>query len=121
MRYTTPIIRGKGRGKTIVGFPTMNLAIPDGFSAKEGVYACRVWLGDKEYRGALHYGGAPTFDDTDTALEIFVLSYEGDTTISELTFELGPYLRPIATFLSPTELRRQIALDVARTRKATFL
>ena len=117
--YTASIIKGKGRGKSVVGFPTFNLQIPATFKAKEGVYACCVKLNGKEYRGALHYGPTPTFDDNDKALEIFVLNYEGNDEVPpELTFKLGPYLRPVATFMTPTALRHQIALDVARVRKA---
>lgn len=120
MRYTFPAVKGKGRGNSIVGFPTINLLVPKDFTAKEGVYACKVWLFEKEYRGALHYGAAPTFDDTDRTLEIFVLEYSGQEEVKELTFELGPFLRPVATFMSPTDLRRQIALDVARVRNTKF-
>lgn len=117
MRYTLEAIKGKGRGKTVVGFPTVNLLVPKDFSEKEGVYACSVWLDGIEYSGALHYGAAPTFDDVDRTLEIFILDYNEDKEIAELTFELGPYLRPVATFLSPEELHRQIALDVERVRR----
>lgn len=120
MTYISPVIKGKGRGKKIVGFPTLNLAVPGNFSAKEGVYAAKVWAHDSEYRGALHFGHAPTFDDSETTLEIFLLNYEDAQPITNLKFELGPYLRPIATFLSPVDLRRQIALDVQRVRRANF-
>ncbi len=120
MKYTCQVIKGKGRGKKIVGFPTFNLVAPAEFKVKQGVYACRVWIGNKEYRGAMHYGSTPTFDDLATVLEIFVLDYRDAAPATELTFELGPYLRPVATFLSPKALRHQIALDVARVRHASF-
>lgn len=118
MRYTLQAKKGKGRGASVVGFPTINLVAPDDFTAKEGVYAATVWLAGKEYLGALHYGPAPTFDDADKTLEIFLLDYSGTEEITEVTFELGAYLRPVATFLTPVELRKQIALDVQRVRKA---
>jgi len=127
MKFTYPVIKGKGRGKSIVGFPTFNLRPSPDFSAKEGVHGCRVWLDGIEYLGALHFGPTPTFDDTEKALEIFVLDYDpaktpldaaGDNhNPKEITFELGAYLRPVATFLNPQELRHQIALDVARIRR----
>ncbi len=121
MKYTCAVVKGKGRGKSTVKFPTFNLQIPPVFEHREGVYACRLWIGQDEYRGALHYGPTPTFDDTDKALEIFVLEYQdAGESVPEITFELGPYLRPIATFLKVEDLRNQIALDVQRVRKATF-
>lgn len=128
MKYTLPVVKGKGRGKAVVGFPTLNLKIPQDFDVKEGVYGCKVWLNGTEYLGALHYGKTPTFDDVDQALEIFILDYDptktpldgvgDDHNPTEITFELGSFLRPVATFLNPQELRRQIALDVARIRRS---
>lgn len=99
-------------------FPTFNLPIPEGFEGREGVYACHVWIRGVKYRGALHYGPTPSFDEKHKVLEIFVLDYKDEQPISELTFELGLFLRPVATFTSPTKLREQIALDVQRVRRA---
>jgi riboflavin kinase/FMN adenylyltransferase len=133
MQYTGEVVKGKGRGKTVVQFPTFNLKIPTGFEAREGVYGCHVWLRGKKYRGALHYGPTPTFDETERVLEIFILDYpprepaEQETEeamkepVTKLTFELGPYIRPVATFADPQKLRAQIALDVARVRRSMKL
>lgn len=118
MQYQCEIIKGKGRGKSIVKFPTFNLVIPEGFETREGVYACHVWIDGVKYRGAMHYGPTPTFDEKHKVLEIFVLDYKDEQPISQLTFELGPFLRPVATFTDPTKLRAQIALDVQRVRRA---
>ena len=118
MHYTCEIVKGKGRGKAVVQFPTFNLKIPAEFNEREGVYACRVKVHGVEYSGAMHFGPTPTFDEADRVLEIFVLNYKDEHPATELTFELGPYLRPVATFLSPKELRSQIALDIQRVRRA---
>ncbi len=118
MQYKCEVIKGKGRGKSVVKFPTFNLVIPADFNDREGVYACHVWIGDVKYRGAMHYGPTPTFDEKNKVLEIFVLDYKDEQPITELTFELGSFLRPVATFTDPTKLRAQIALDVQRVRRA---
>ncbi len=114
-------------------FPTFNLKIPAGFEAREGVYGCYVWLHGRKYRGALHYGPTPTFDETEKVLEIFILDYPSNETsdsevkeadrqpVTRLTFELGPYIRPVATFADAQKLRAQIALDVARVRRSLKL
>jgi riboflavin kinase/FMN adenylyltransferase len=117
MQYECDIVKGQGRGKTIVKFPTFNLAIPEGFAPREGVHACHVWIDGVKYRGALHYGPTPTFDETHKVLEIFVLDYEDKQPITKLTFELAAFLRPVATFTDPQKLREQIALDVQRVRR----
>ena len=121
MQYTGEIIKGMGRGKTVVKFPTYNLKIPTGFEAREGVYACHVWINGTKYRGALHYGPTPTFDEVGKVLEIYVLNYDSDEPLTQLTFELGVYLRPVATFTDAQKLRTQIALDVQRVRRAVKL
>ncbi len=121
MQYTAATQKGHGRGKSVVKFPTFNLAVPPVFDYKQGVYACTVWIENMKYRGAMHYGPTPTFDDTTAVLEIFVLAYESDAPVAELTFEVGAYLRPVATFLDPQKLRAQIALDVQRVRRAIAL
>ena len=46
-----------------MGFPTINLAIPKGFSVENGVYAVKVRLGAELYNGALHYGPIPVFGE----------------------------------------------------------
>lgn len=41
--FTANVIKGKGRGKEL-GFPTINLAVPENFNLKPGIYACWVKL-----------------------------------------------------------------------------
>ena len=121
MRYTTTIVKGKGRGQRVVGFPTFNLKIPETFDLPHGVYACTVWFDNKQYAGALHYGPTPTFDDQAPTLEIFVLDYAPapkDERPSELIFEPGLRLRPVATFLSASQLHDQIENDIQRIRRS---
>lgn len=115
MKFTCKVIKGKGRGKTL-GFPTFNLQVPKDFSTKEGIYACWVWLSDKKYRGALHYGTIPVFNDDETKLEIFVLDYSFDAPTHQLTFQLVKFLRPVKKFSSPKILMAQIRQDVEQIR-----
>lgn len=119
MRYTTQVIKGKGRGKGI-GFPTFNLQIPSNLLLKSGIYACWVWIEDVKYRGAMHYGPIPTFNETTLSLEIFVLDFQPNdandpTTL--ISFTPVKYLRPIKTFSLSQALTRQISLDVSRVKK----
>jgi len=116
MKYTTSVIRGKGRGKGI-GYPTFNLKIPKEFPHKPGIYACWVWIENIKYTGAMHFGPIPTFDETALSLEIFVLGYSSADPIKSLTFTPVKYLRPIKTFTSPEKLSQQISLDVSQVRQ----
>jgi len=121
MQYTAAIVKGKGRGMRI-GFPTFNLAIPTDFNPKEGVYASTVWFGGVKYQGGLHFGPAPTFDDGTKSLEIFVINYtpgKNEPVPTELTFELGRWLRPVATFPSAERLAQEISHDVERIKRGS--
>ena len=115
MKFTTQVIKGQGRGKTL-GFPTFNLEIPANFSAKPGIYAGWVWLKDQKYLGAFHYGPIPVFSQPDLHLEVFVLDYNSDQSLTHLDFELLRYLRPVRKFASPQALSTQISRDVAQVR-----
>lgn len=115
MPYFSRVISGKGRGRGL-GFPTLNLIIPDNFQEKEGIYAARVIIGSKVYLGALHWGPIPVFDQNEPALEIFLLDYDEAEQPEALSFELKKYLRPIQNFANPTELTKQIERDIAVIR-----
>lgn len=70
MIFKTQQIKGQGRGHQI-GFPTINLEIPSDLVLDEGVYASWVTINDVPYKGALHYGAIPTFDQEDRSIEVF--------------------------------------------------
>lgn len=111
MKYLSNIISGKGRGRKL-GFPTLNLVIPQNFDADHGVYAARVWIEKTEFLGALHYGSIPTFEDDAPSLEIFLLDYDGLKVLTELEFELIKKIREIKSFASVAKLKKQISEDV---------
>lgn len=115
MRYSAPVIRGKGRGK-LLGFPTFNLVVPAKMETQFGIYAARVWIEGQEYAGALHYGPIPTFQDEKISLEVFILDYNLDIQLSHLQFELAGYLRAIQNFSNSEDLHHQIAQDVKEVR-----
>ena len=116
MKFTTPVTPGQGRGKTL-GFPTFNLHVPRRFTHKHGIYAGYVWLNGQKYLGAFHLGPIPVFKDSTLHLEVFILDYHSDAPVSQLTFQLVKYLRPIKNFPTPTALAHQISRDVSKTRE----
>ena len=62
MQFESTHIKGKGRGKPM-GFPTINLKIPENFELKDGIYAAKVVIENITFVGALHYGPVPTFSE----------------------------------------------------------
>ncbi|MFA7315800.1 MAG: riboflavin kinase [Candidatus Paceibacterota bacterium] len=119
MIFKTQQIKGQGRGHQI-GFPTINLAVPDTLVLDEGVYASWVTINDVPYKGALHYGAVPTFDQEDRSIEVFLLD-ETDETIPEthgvvIEVDIVEYIREVKKFSDSFILSDQIAKDVSRVR-----
>ncbi len=125
MKFESTQIKGKGRGKPI-GFPTINLKIPDNFELKNGIYAVKVSINNKFFKGALHYGPVPTFNEQEKSLEVYLIGLTNDgLQINELEnldgkiikVEIIKYLREIIKFKLIEELVKQIEKDVRKIKK----
>ena len=120
MQFESYHIKGKGRGKPM-GYPTINLIIPDNFELKDGIYAAKVKIGNSTFKGALHYGPVPTFNEEKKSLEVYLIeitnkdleSYEL-ANLDEITIkvEIIQYLREIIKFKQVEDLVKQIGEDV---------
>lgn len=116
MRYRARIVAGRGRGKRI-GFPTVNLDIPEGLGATHGIYAGWLHIHDKRLPAAIHYGPVPTFHEAAPTLEAYLLSGHVSALPSEVEFELVAHVRDIKMFLSAEELAAQIKSDIEDVEK----
>jgi riboflavin kinase/FMN adenylyltransferase len=118
--FTSKQIKGKGRGK-FLGYPTINMEIPKDFDLATGVYAVWVTINGTRFRGALHWGPIPTFDETKKSLEVFLLGL-GDHELSHadlsiIMIEPKIKLRGIIRFPSVDALTQQLERDIASVRK----
>ena len=111
------VITGDRIGRQL-GFPTANLDATGLVLPSNGVYAAVTsWKGGF-YRVALNIGLRPTVASAQPQLrvEAHLLDFNGDLYGEELELEVGVKLRNEQRFGSPTELREQIARDVAAVR-----
>ena len=119
-RFTTKQVKGRGRGK-LLGYPTINLEVPPHFELADGVYAAWVTIQGTKFRGALHWGPIPTFDESQKSLEVYVLGVDdhdlAHADLSAITVEPIARLRSIGKFATIAALTRQIELDVIAVRK----
>lgn len=120
VRFESERIPGKGRGKHL-GFPTINLRIPEGLELDYGIYACWVHAGGRAYPAALHYGPVPVFDQDEPSLEVHLLDTSLDEPPAVLHVEVVRWLRPVQDFPSPESLRAQMEQDVDACRRALGL
>ena len=118
MRFKSHQVKGKGRGK-LLGFPTINLEIPDNLNLEDGIYAIKVFNSEKEFLGAMHYGPIPVFLEDDKTLEFFLIDTREEEIPESKEFEVEiiKYLRPVMKFDSKEELSQQMSRDVESTRK----
>lgn len=141
MKITTTVIKGLGEGKKL-GFPTINLKIPQLFELRPGVYACRL----DNLPGALFYGERLTHGIQGMSLEVFLIQDENIFSAGrsrqvrrlvkknseflenkkfrqgvyqpglELMLEIGLKIRDNKKFRSLEALKKQIAVDVEKIK-----
>jgi riboflavin kinase/FMN adenylyltransferase len=108
------VAAGDGRGRAL-GFPTANLAVPEGLLVPaDGVYAGAA-LGR---RAAVSIGTNPHYGGGPRRVEAHLLDFEGDLYGQRLVVELWERLRDQASFGSEAELVAAIDADVDRARDA---
>ena len=120
MIFESTHIKGKGRGKPM-GFPTINLKIPDNFELKNGIYAVKVTIEKRVFKGALHYGPVPTFGELQKSLEVYLIDvvnngieYPDDKLIK---VEVIKFLRDVIKFKLVEDLVKQIKEDVSKIKE----
>ncbi len=106
------VVKGAGRGGSILDTPTANIATPQELMPREGVYAVRVRMGDRLYDGVANIGKNPTFDGKRMSYEVHLFGYSGNLLGRELTVYFIDRLRGEKRFSSPEELKEQIIKDI---------
>jgi riboflavin kinase/FMN adenylyltransferase len=119
------VVEGDRRGREL-GFPTANLALPDGLAVPgDGVYAGWLVVGpttglsERRLPAAISVGANPTFGGTQRRVEAYALDRD-DLQLygTRATVEFLDRLRGQVRFDDVAELRRQMAADVRLTREA---
>lgn len=99
-----------------MGFPTINLKIPDNFVLKNGIYAVKVKIEKKVFKGALHYGPVPTFGELQKSLEVYLIDVTNndieDLEGKLIRVEVIKFLRDVIKFKLVEDLVKQIEKDV---------
>lgn len=112
------VTHGADRGRTVVGYPTMNLIYPaDKHKIKEGVYAVKCNIGGTDYYGVANYGARPTFGEEEPVLEVYLEGLSGEYYDTEITVEFLSYLRDIIKFDNAEGLKAQLDDDLRRAKE----
>ena len=116
---TNRVAHGKKIGTTTLGFPTVNLLIPQGVIVPAyGVYATRVWFDGQCRCAVTNVGVRPTVEDNDghVTVEGFILDFDGNPYGHEIRMEFYKYLRPEQKFASMQALADEIRHNAQQTR-----
>ncbi|MGH9080183.1 MAG: bifunctional riboflavin kinase/FAD synthetase [Acidimicrobiales bacterium] len=115
-----PVVHGDHRGATELGFPTANVAVPDGICLPAaGIYAGWYERPDgSRSEAAISVGRRPTFYGNDGTLlvEAFLLDFAGDLYGEEARVSYVAHLRDELAFDTAQALIEQMERDVADTR-----
>jgi riboflavin kinase/FMN adenylyltransferase len=112
------IVHGQARGHTI-GFPTANIAVPEGrLIPANGVYAGWALLGDERFMAVTNVGTRPTFAGDDVTVEAHLLDFDRDIYGQTLEFQFITRLRPELRFSGIEALIAQIKADADAGRAA---
>lgn len=114
------VVQGDQRGRTI-GFPTLNIVLPDGAEPFQGIYAVRVRdagvAGATRWKGAGYFGRRPTFASEKTFLEVFLFGFSGDLYGKTMLVEFVDLIRPDRRFDTVEDLVAQMKLDCAEAER----
>lgn len=111
---------GKHIGSSALGFPTVNLSIPDQVIVPAfGVYATKVHFGDQCRMAVTNVGVRPTVRDNDgrVTVEGFILDFSGDLYGQPLRMEFFHRLREEQKFPTLHALAVEIAHNAQQTRE----
>jgi riboflavin kinase/FMN adenylyltransferase len=110
------IVEGRRRGREI-GFPTANLHTENELLPPHGVYATTMTIDGVVHAGVTNVGTRPTFGETDTTVETYLLGYAGELYGRRVRLDFVLRLRDERRFEDVDALRAQIDADQRRAER----
>ena len=108
------VIGGKQIGRTM-GFPTANLKFKENLILpRSGIYATKVYIGDKVYMGATNIGFNPTVRVEKLSIETHILQFNEDIYGKTIKIEFLERIRDEKKFNSLDELKQQLKKDTKK-------
>lgn len=108
------VIRGAGRGGSLLKVPTANIEMPDVLFPKEGVYAVKVELSGEIFDGAANVGRNPTFGENAMTCEVHIFNFSRGILGEELTLYFIEGIRDEKKFPDIESLRENMLRDIER-------
>lgn len=110
------VVHGDERGRKL-GFPTANLSGVTTLLPSDGVYCGFGTVVGQRYPAAIHIGANPTFQNSETKVEVHLIGFSDEIYDQTLQVELIERLRGTQVFSDAEALKSQLAIDVDSAKK----
>ncbi len=111
-------VEGKGIGGKKLGFPTINLKVPERkLLPKDGVFSAEVKIGKNSYWGMVYSGENPTFKDKSKSLEVNIFDFKQKEDVEKVFLFLFDWIRPDIKFTSLDALKRKLKEDEKEVKR----
>jgi riboflavin kinase/FMN adenylyltransferase len=110
------VIKGKGRGESLLNIPTANITKPIEIAPKEGVYAVRVKYKGSFLDGVANIGKNPTFTNADLSYEVHLFNFTGDLLGKRIRIFFIDRIRNERRFSHIFSLEKQIRKDIVHAK-----
>jgi riboflavin kinase / FMN adenylyltransferase len=104
------VVRGQQLGRTI-GFPTANIAVPEGKLLPKGVYAVRLETRGERFDGMANIGTRPTVGGMTESFEVNVFDFDADIYGLEVRVLFEGFIRAEQKFAGLPALVAQLGRD----------
>lgn len=112
------VIKGNSLGKTI-NFPTANIVVENKWKIlpADGVYAVKIVLEAKEYKGMMNIGQKPTVDGNGISLEVNIFDFNQDIYGKGIEIRFVKRIRDERKFENLLGLKKQLLIDRNKARQ----
>ena len=112
------VITGNSLGETI-NFPTANIVVENKWKMlpADGVYAVKIVLKKKEYKGMMNIGQKPTVDGNGISLEVNIFDFTQDIYGKGIEIRFVKRIRDERKFENLLGLKKQLLIDRNKARK----
>ena len=109
------VVKGNGIGKTI-GFPTANILIKNKWKLLpcDGVYAVKLNINDRFFKGMMNIGQKPTVDGKGKSLEVHIFDFSNDIYGKAIKVKFIKRIRDEKKFEDLQGLKKQLVIDKNR-------
>ena len=111
------VIRGAGRGGSLLNVPTANIETTCELVPKEGVYAVKVGLGERILDGVANIGRNPTFGEQSMSYEVHLFDFSENVLGRALRVYFIDRIRDEKTFPDVRTLHDSILRDIERAKE----